>query len=112
MLDKLRIVNLANQEYTQFEKTVSFKNLTILVIVDEKYIVSIRQTVISNKRRDLVFEVKYYCPVYSDKLINKVRCNDPYDPDSSPEFDECQALQVKDLYDSLEFYSQVRDFEN
>jgi hypothetical protein len=105
MLDKQRIVNVGAQEYSQFEKTISFKNLTILVQVDGRYLVSIRQTVVSVKRRDLVFEVKHFCPVYSDKLENKRPTNDPYNPDASPEFHEGQALQVYDMYDCLEFYS-------
>jgi hypothetical protein len=88
MLDKQRIVNVGTQEYSQFEKTISFKNLTILVNVDDKYLVSIRQTVISVKRRDLVFEVKYFCPVYSKKLENKKPVNDPYNPDANPGFYE------------------------
>jgi hypothetical protein len=33
---------VGTQDYSQFEKTISFKNLTILVQVDEKYLVSIR----------------------------------------------------------------------
>lgn len=81
------------------------------MLVDEEYLVSIRQTVVSVKRRDLVFEVKYFCPVYSDKLENPSLRSDPYNPDASPEFYEGQALQVNDMYDCLEFYSQVRSYE-
>lgn len=66
---------------------------------------------VSVKRRDLVFEVKYFCPVYSDKLENPSPTNDPYNPDASPEYYEGQALQVSDMYDCLEFYSQVKSYE-
>jgi hypothetical protein len=67
---------------------------------------------VSAKSRDLVFEVKYFCPVYSDKLENRSQANDPYNPDAPPEYYESQSLQVKDMYDSLEFYSQLKGYES
>lgn len=70
-----------------------------------------RQTCESKKNRQLYFEIKYLCPTYSSKIDNPSKKVNPFDVNADPNFYEGDCLQIKELRNDLEFYSQIKRFE-
>ena len=91
-MEKLSKISIENIEYDEFEKQVCTKSMSIILIIDGKYLIQMRQTCESKKNRQLYFEIKYLCPTYSSKIENPSKKEDPFDVNGDSNFYEGDCL--------------------
>ena len=77
--------------------------MNLLLLIDNKYIVSLKQACISKIKYQVIFELNYLAPIYMEKVSGnkamlEMMSNDIMD------YGPC-CIQIKELKDYFEFYS-------
>jgi hypothetical protein len=63
-----RLITHKDNDFTLFEKTISIKNMNALFLADEKYLVTVKQTLVSKYKRQVIVDIYLYCLACNNEI--------------------------------------------